>query len=1206
MTNAAPRKRGGFVCRVAAVSAGPSGLSAPSPPAALKKPLDLRGRFIQSGQRLGEKVTRSGDSLAMSTVDHRLHRALERLRGPVLGAFSAALAIIAASESPADAVETMFVRGDSNADGEIDISDGVAVLQYLFLGEAAGPCLAAKNVNGDSDLDISDAVALLSFLFLGAAPPAAPYPDCGVAPPSEIGPPCGSFPPCQPPGGEVHGSIYFQVGSGGTPATGARQIFLPDVTAHLKDPSTGREGPRVTTDAKGRFEIPRQQPGTYELHVDGPGFAPGLDPKPVVIENQTVYRVPSRILPASGLGEAGFAVWGKVSLADGTPARYRDAFFDVDSVASVAVLDAVGEPVRPPVRVNSLGEFVLPVSRSPAGLSLMVTYEVVSATQPLAAGAGEADLKLPNSSPAIRSLFATMAGQGVRLAAPGAVVTVEAEAEDPDGDHLAFEWRAASGEIVPLAGAARSGQSMARWTLPQVKGLMTAYVLARDGKGGYAFRRLDLSTEEGVPFAGEAVERDGLPVHDAVASVATAGPTRLPLVQSTRTDESGSFFLLFSLDSSRYVLNVSKPGYKLRSRVLSGRTVGARYRMDRAARFPVDPRKDIVVSDSSGAKVEIPAFSLADASGTPAVSSLFIDLATFDPADPEGDLPGDGSAVDALGTAVALESSGAIEVEVHDDAGNRYGLSPGTTATVSIPIDPRRLATPGAVEPAEASLWSYDQNAGLWREEGKAARDGSVHRASVGRLGIHGAGEAFANPACLRLALDRTRFSLPIVLRITAPTGAGASPAGSSVSRVFTQPIDGAADVTVIRNLPPHRTIQIEALDPQGDGKPLGVLLVDSGEAVADLDPAYPFRECTTGVDWDLTLDVARQGVLVPFCLPFRPADSGFLDWIGLSTQAEAADYYSRIDPTNARLTLSAWKAANGFNPNNDSGDDALAVYFNRGDLGFGRRMHFKRQPTGARGSMEYAYYVSNHPTVDEARLDLNRIASVAMEYSRRPVLCNNIVGHRYTKFYVYNGSGNRVPSVDLDGRGQKYLPKLCIICHAGNTASMNCEGDVGARFVPFALDSFLYSTTPGYTRADQEGAFKLMNQMLLNTNAAQATTEVVQGWYAGNASVQNSAFIPQGWMSAADVQNLYTHVVKPSCRPCHVTRDSPIDWANFNSGFLPYGSYIHYITCTGRQMPNALKTYDQFWLSWFPNRPCLLKQVMISHGGWNATDTCP
>lgn len=73
-----------------------------------------------------------------------------------------------------------FVRGDCNADGSINISDGIFVLSFLFLGGDEPPCLEACNPDDGADLNISDGIAILNFLFLGGQAPAPPHPDCGT------------------------------------------------------------------------------------------------------------------------------------------------------------------------------------------------------------------------------------------------------------------------------------------------------------------------------------------------------------------------------------------------------------------------------------------------------------------------------------------------------------------------------------------------------------------------------------------------------------------------------------------------------------------------------------------------------------------------------------------------------------------------------------------------------------------------------------------------------------------------------------------------------------------------------------------------------------------------------------------------------------------------------------------------------------------
>jgi hypothetical protein len=81
-----------------------------------------------------------------------------------------------------------FRRGDSNADGRVDISDAVYTLNWLFLGGAVPPCLDAADVDDSGEIDITDGHGVNVFLFLGGSPPPAPGPfACGGDPtPDEL------------------------------------------------------------------------------------------------------------------------------------------------------------------------------------------------------------------------------------------------------------------------------------------------------------------------------------------------------------------------------------------------------------------------------------------------------------------------------------------------------------------------------------------------------------------------------------------------------------------------------------------------------------------------------------------------------------------------------------------------------------------------------------------------------------------------------------------------------------------------------------------------------------------------------------------------------------------------------------------------------------------------------------------------------------
>ena len=90
-----------------------------------------------------------------------------------------------------------FRRGDANADGGLNITDGIFVLNYLFLGGPEPPCVEAADPNDDGSLNITDGIFVLNYLFLGGPAPSAPGPDvCGPDPAGSPDVGCASYTKC--------------------------------------------------------------------------------------------------------------------------------------------------------------------------------------------------------------------------------------------------------------------------------------------------------------------------------------------------------------------------------------------------------------------------------------------------------------------------------------------------------------------------------------------------------------------------------------------------------------------------------------------------------------------------------------------------------------------------------------------------------------------------------------------------------------------------------------------------------------------------------------------------------------------------------------------------------------------------------------------------------------------------------------------------
>ena len=66
-----------------------------------------------------------------------------------------------------------FTCGDATADNQVDISDAVFVIAYIFAGGPAPVPLGRAEVTCDGAVDISDAVYLIAYIFSGGPAPGA-------------------------------------------------------------------------------------------------------------------------------------------------------------------------------------------------------------------------------------------------------------------------------------------------------------------------------------------------------------------------------------------------------------------------------------------------------------------------------------------------------------------------------------------------------------------------------------------------------------------------------------------------------------------------------------------------------------------------------------------------------------------------------------------------------------------------------------------------------------------------------------------------------------------------------------------------------------------------------------------------------------------------------------------------------------------------
>ena len=77
---------------------------------------------------------------------------------------------------------TTFRRGDSNSDREVNISDPIFTLGYLYLGEGDLKCDDAADATDDGEIDITDPILTLTYLFQGGARIPEPFASAGFDP----------------------------------------------------------------------------------------------------------------------------------------------------------------------------------------------------------------------------------------------------------------------------------------------------------------------------------------------------------------------------------------------------------------------------------------------------------------------------------------------------------------------------------------------------------------------------------------------------------------------------------------------------------------------------------------------------------------------------------------------------------------------------------------------------------------------------------------------------------------------------------------------------------------------------------------------------------------------------------------------------------------------------------------------------------------
>ncbi len=350
-----------------------------------------------------------------------------------------------------------------------------------------------------------------------------------------------------------------------------------------------------------------------------------------------------------------------------------------------------------------------------------------------------------------------------------------------------------------------------------------------------------------------------------------------------------------------------------------------------------------------------------------------------------------------------------------------------------------------------------------------------------------------------------------------------------------------------------------------------------------------------------------------------------------------ARAYYAAIDPLNQRSTLAGFKSVNGFG--NGTGTELSATFGDSRDLGYGRRLSARQNADGSVAFLVGNYLVNTAGIYGYSTLNLDAAVvqdpqwhkgTSAIEFS-----AVSAGGVRFAKFYSFDAAGNRVTSLDLDGRGEKALPTTCLSCHGGradpltpavgsptglalfpvqaNSASQ-ARGDAQAHLHALEVDVLGFSSAAGYTRAAQEAAIKAINKIILSTypiatptafaedagrriatvNEWQGTAaNLIKNAYGGDGLPNTSfrdTYLPADWLANGQ-STLYQSSVVPACRACHILRgtknQADLDFDTLTK-FTSYAARIKEHVIDRGDMPLAKIVADKFYASSMANNMAL------------------
>ncbi len=225
----------------------------------------------------------------------------------------------------------------------------------------------------------------------------------------------------------------------------------------------------------------------------------------------------------------------------------------------------------------------------------------------------------------------------------------------------------------------------------------------------------------------EAASRSGL----GNVSVAAGGVT-------SQTNENG-WFVLSDVPVGSTIVRMTKDGYLTVSRnvtVLENQTahIGDVSMLTAESNIINSASGGTVAATDGDGSIVLDADSFETESGSPYSGNVEVEIAVMLPDDADffGAFPGEFEGIREDLTVVPFESYGFMGVNLYSSTGAPLDIADGSTAELTIRISDALARS----APDTMPMWYFDEDDGLWREEGYAVKDGSEYVAEISHLTI--------------------------------------------------------------------------------------------------------------------------------------------------------------------------------------------------------------------------------------------------------------------------------------------------------------------------------------------------------------------------------------------------------------------------------------------------------------------------------------